>query len=223
MYGYSVVVKPDGLDMERAVNVSLAGEDVKSALTKIFSGQPVDIDVNGKNVSVKKAEVQSIPQNTIAEITGIIKDEFGEPLIGASVLIKDKPGEGTITDLDGAYALKASPGDVFVISYIGYKSVEVAVADNKTINASLLPDTEFLEATVVVGYGVQKKVNLSGSVSAVNLEETGELRAVTNLSSSLQGVTSGMLAQQSSGEPGADEASVTIRGMVRSTTLLHWW
>ena len=213
MYGYSVVVKPDGLDMERAVNVSLAGEDVKSALTKIFSGQPVDIDVNGKNVSVKKAEVQSIPQNTIAEITGIIKDEFGEPLIGASVLIKDKPGEGTITDLDGAYALKASPGDVFVISYIGYKSVEVAVADNKTINASLLPDTEFLEATVVVGYGVQKKVNLSGSVSAVNLEETGELRAVTNLSSSLQGVTSGMLAQQSSGEPGADEASVTIRGM----------
>ena len=213
MYGYSVVVKPDGLDMERAVNVSLAGEDVKSALTKIFSGQPVDIDVNGKNVSVKKAEVQSIPQNTIAEITGIIKDEFGEPLIGASVLIKDKPGEGTITDLDGAYALKASPGDVFVISYIGYKSVEVAVADNKTINASLLPDTEFLEATVVVGYGVQKKVNLSGSVSAVNLEETGELRAVTNLSSSLQGVASGMLAQQSSGEPGADEASVTIRGM----------
>ena len=119
MYGYSVVVKPDGLDMERAVNVSLAGEDVKSALTKIFSGQPVDIDVNGKNVSVKKAEVQSIPQNTIAEITGIIKDEFGEPLIGASVLIKDKPGEGTITDLDGAYALKASPTDVFVIAYLG--------------------------------------------------------------------------------------------------------
>ena len=213
MYGYSVVVKPDGLDMERAVNVSLAGEDVKSALTKVFSGQPVEIEVSGKNVSVKKSIPQAMPQNSVAEITGIIKDEFGEPLIGASVLIKDKPGEGTITDLDGAYALKASPGDVFVISYIGYKSVEVAVADNKTINASLLPDTEFLEATVVVGYGVQKKVNLSGSVSAVNLEETGELRAVTNLSSSLQGVTSGMLAQQSSGEPGADEASVTIRGM----------
>lgn len=213
MYGYSVVVKPDGLDMERAVNVSLAGEDVKSALTKVFSGQPVEIEVSGKNVSVKKSVPQAMPQNSVAEITGIIKDEFDQPLIGASVLIKDKPGEGTITDLDGAYSLKASPGDVFVISYIGYKSVEVAVADNKTINASLLPDTEFLEATVVVGYGVQKKVNLSGSVSAVNLEETGELRAVTNLSSSLQGVTSGMLAQQSSGEPGADEASVTIRGM----------
>ena len=212
LYGYSVVVKPDGLDMERQISVSIAGEDVKEAITKIFTGQSVEVEVSGRNVSVKKQIRQNSPVSK-AEIKGVIRDELGEPLIGASVLIKGKQGEGTITDIDGGFALDASPSDVLVISYIGYKTIEMAVSGNKEINVALMPDTEFLEATVVVGYGVQKKVNLSGSVSAVNLEETGEMRAVTNLSSSLQGVAAGMLAQQSSGEPGADEASVTIRGM----------
>ena len=213
IYGYSVVVKPDGLDMERAVTVVLNGEDVKEALTKIFAGQSVEVEVAGKKVSIKKQTASLSPAVSVVEIKGIIKDEVGEPLIGASVLIKGKQGEGAVTDIDGAYSLKALPEDVLVVSYIGYKTVEVAVADKTVINASLLPDTEFLEATVVVGYGTQKKVNLSGAVSAVNLEETGEMRAVTNLSSSLQGVAAGMLAQQSSGEPGSDEASVTIRGL----------
>lgn len=213
IYGYSVVVKPDGLDMERAVSVSLSGEDVKGALTKIFAGQPVDVEVNGRNVSIMKQASPSPQKDSAVDIKGIIKDEAGEPLIGASVLIKGKQGEGTITDFDGAYNLRVLPSDVLVISFIGYKTIEMTVADKTVINASLVPDIEFLEATVVVGYGTQKKVNLSGAVSAVNLEETGEMRAVTNLSSSLQGVAAGMLAQQSSGEPGADEASVTIRGL----------
>lgn len=213
MYGYSVVVKSDGLDMERVVSVSLSGEDVKGALTKIFAGQPVDVEVNGRNVSIMKQASPSPQKDSAVDIKGIIKDEAGEPLIGASVLIKGKQGEGTITDFDGAYNLRVLPSDVLVISFIGYKTIEMTVADKTVINASLVPDTEFLEATVVVGYGTQKKVNLSGAVSAVNLEETGEMRAVTNLSSSLQGVAAGMLAQQSSGEPGADEASVTIRGL----------
>ena len=194
IYGYSVVVKSDGLDMERVVSVSLSGEDVKGALTKIFAGQPVDVEVNGRNVSIMKQASPSPQKDSAVDIKGIIKDEAGEPLIGASVLIKGKQGEGTITDFDGAYNLRALPSDVLVISFIGYKTIEVPVADKAVINAGLVPDTEFLEATVVVGYGVQKKVNLSGAVSAVNLEETGEMRAVTNLSSSLQGVAAGMLA-----------------------------
>ena len=196
IYGYSVVVKPDGLDMERVVSVSLSGEDVKVALAKIFAGQPVDVEVNGRNVSIMKQVTPSPQKDIAADIKGIIRDETGEPLIGASVLLKGKQGEGTITDFDGAYSLRALPSDVLVISFIGYKTIEMPVADNTVLNASLFPDTEFLEATVVVGYGTQKKVNLSGSVSAVNLEETGEMRAVTNLSSSLQGVAAGMLAQQ---------------------------
>lgn len=213
MYGYSVVVKPDGLDMERNVNLSVTDENLESVLSKIFSGQSVDIEINGRNVSIKKHVQEISAKIDRSTIKGIIRDETGEPLIGASVLLKGKTSEGAITDIDGSYSLSALPSDVLVISYIGYKTVEVAVADKTTVDAVLQPDTEFLEATVVVGYGVQKKVNLSGSVSAVNLEEAGEMRAVTNLSSSLQGVASGLLAQQSSGEPGADEASVTIRGL----------
>ena len=91
LYGYSVVVKPDGLDMERQISVSIAGEDVKEAITKIFTGQSVDVEVNGRNVSVKKQIRQSSPVSK-AEIKGVIRDELGEPLIGASVLIKGKQG-----------------------------------------------------------------------------------------------------------------------------------
>ena len=158
IYGYSVVVKPDGLDMERAVSVSLSGEDVKAALTKIFAGQSVDVEVNGRNVSIMKQASPSPQKDIATDIKGIIKDETGEPLIGASVLIKGKQGEGTITDFDGAYGLRALPSDVLVISFIGYKTIEIPVSDKTVINASLVPDTEFLEATVVVGYGTQKKV-----------------------------------------------------------------
>ena len=103
IYGYSVVVKPDGLDMERVVSVSLSGEDVKVALAKIFAGQPVDVEVNGRNVSIMKQVTPSPQKDIAADIKGIIRDENGEPLIGASVLLKGKQGEGTITDFDGAY------------------------------------------------------------------------------------------------------------------------
>ncbi len=146
-------------------------------------------------------------------VTGLIVDEAGMPLPGAGIQIKGKPGYGEVSDLDGKYSISVSSGDILEFSFLGYKTVEETVGDRNSIDVGLTPDNEFLDATVVVGYGTQKKVNLSGSVSAVNLEESGEKRAVTNLSSGLQGVSSGLLAQQSSGEPGADEATVTIRGL----------
>ncbi|MBP5538259.1 MAG: TonB-dependent receptor [Bacteroidales bacterium] len=146
-------------------------------------------------------------------VSGVVSDETGAPLPGAGVQVKGKNGVGQITDLDGKYSLSLAQGETLIFSFLGYQDVEVLADGRSTIDVTLNPDSQFLDATVVVGYGTQKKVNLSGSVSAVNLEESGEHRAVTNLSSGLQGVTSGLLAQQSSGEPGADEATVTIRGL----------
>ena len=213
--GYSIVVKSDGLDLSKTVSVQFENEDIRTAIRKIFEGQPVEVAVSSKNISVSIRELQAPPPQSPEQpsVKGTILDENREPLMSASVTVKGKTGLGVISDLDGRYEIGAAPSDVLVFSFIGYKTVEIPVEGRKAIEVRLEPDSEFLEATVVVGYGVQKKVNLSGSVSAVNMEEVGENRALTNLSSGLQGVVSGLLAQQSSGEPGDDEASVTIRGL----------
>ena len=212
--GYSIVVKSEGLDLQRVVSLSLENEDIEPLLTKLFEGQSIEMSINGRNIYVSRKVLALPPPPADSEmVRGTILDENGEPLISAAVLIKGQAGQGVVSDLDGKYLIKAGSNDVLVFSFIGYKTEEIPIAGRKTVDITLTPDTQFLEATVVVGYGVQKKVNLSGSVSAVNLEETGENRALTNLSAGLQGVASGLLAQQSSGEPGDDEASITIRGL----------
>lgn len=215
--GYSVVIKSDDLDMSRTVSVSVDNADVSDALKQIFAGQDIDVSISGKNIAIskKKAQqpvlVQSQPQGFT--VSGFVRDEQGEPLIGASVFAKGNSRNGVITGLDGDYSITVDQKESLLFSYIGYASREEEVGGRSRIDVSLEPDSQVLDATVVVGYGTQKKVNLSGSVSAVNLEETAENRAITNLSSGLQGMASGLLAQQSSGEPGEDEASVTIRGL----------
>ncbi|MBO4428258.1 MAG: TonB-dependent receptor [Bacteroidales bacterium] len=212
--GYSIVVKSDGLDLNRQISLTVDNEGIQSVLTKVFEGQQVEISVSGKNVFVTKKASQVTSQSVENQIVrGVVLDESGMPLMSAVVQVKGRAGQGVITNLDGEYQTEAGASDVLVISFIGYKTQEIPVDGRKRIDIAMEPDSQFLEATVVIGYGVQKKVNLSGSVSAVNLEEAGENRALTNLSAGLQGVAAGLLAQQSSGEPGADEASITIRGL----------
>ena len=172
--------------------------------------------MEGKNVSIslrpQRSAGSTVPERKFI-VSGTVSDEAGLPLMGAGVAVKGKPGSGAVTDLDGRYTLEVDPSGTLEFSFLGYKTTEIPIQKRQSINVALHPDNEFLEATVVVGYGTQKKVNLSGSVSSVNLEETSEHRAVSSLSSGLQGVSSGLLAQQSSGEPGSDGASVTVRGL----------
>lgn len=212
--GYSIVVKSDDLDMSGTVSLSFENESVQSAISRVFAPQQVEIEIHGKNISVSRKKPQITPP--VAEkplVRGVVRDENGEPLMSAAVQVKGKGGQGVVSGLDGDYEIAASASDILVFSFISYKTLEIPVDGRKTIDVSLEPDSQFLEATVVIGYGVQKKVNLSGSVSAVNLEDTGENRALTNLSAGLQGLAAGLLAQQTSGEPGDDEASITIRGL----------
>ena len=144
---------------------------------------------------------------------GQVKDAVsGEPMIGVSVRVKGT-GSGTITDFDGNFTVKASKGDVLVISYVGYKTLELDLKNKTTLGViSLGEDTETLEEVVVVGYGVQKKVNLTGAVATVSAGKL-ESRATTNLSSSLSGLVSGVSVNQGSGKPGSDGANIRIRGI----------
>jgi len=141
--------------------------------------------------------------------TGVVSDKAtGEPIIGATVLEKGTTN-GTVTDIDGNFALTVKNGATLVVSYVGYDAQEVKAAAK--VNVILAEDSKQLEETVVVGYGVQKKSSLTGSVSQVKSEDM-QARTITNANQALQGKTAGVQVLSASAKPGASP-SVRIRGI----------
>ena len=143
-------------------------------------------------------------------VTGTVMDTSGEPLIGVNVQVKGTT-IGAITDIDGRYSLSV-PGNqsVLVFSYVGYLPQEFPVGNQRTINVQLREDTQALEEVVVVGYGIQKKVNLTGAISTIDAQLL-ENRPITSSTQALQGVR-GVYVNQAGGQPGADGTTIRIRG-----------
>ena len=141
-------------------------------------------------------------------VKGTVKDANGEPIIGASVKVKGSTG-GTVTDIDGNFTLDAPAGAELEISSIGYLKQVVKAKANVAI--VLKDDSQTLDELVVVGYGVQKKENLTGAVASMNAEKLAT-RPVSSLSSALAGEMAGVTAVQTSGAPGSQNASITVRG-----------
>lgn len=145
-------------------------------------------------------------------IKGVIKDQTGEPIIGASVLEKGSGSNGTVTDIDGNFTLTVAPGSELQITYIGYIPQTVTVKPGVTnYNIIIKEDTKTLDEVVVVGYGTQKKANLTGSVSSINAEAL-ESRSVSSVSAAMAGTMPGVTAIQTSGAPGLQTGSITVRG-----------
>ena len=144
------------------------------------------------------------------KVKGQVVDQDGEPLMGATVKVKGMNG-GAVTDLDGNFQLDAPANGTLVVSYVGYKEAEIAIRNRAIIDKiELTSDDKMLEQVVVVGYGVQKKADLTGSVSIVNAEEMKKV-SNSNISTMLEGKVAGVQIT-SDGQPGADPA-VRIRGL----------
>lgn len=152
----------------------------------------------------------SLPQQQSKRITGIVTDEKGEPIIGANVVEKGTTN-GTVTDFEGKFSLITSENSEIQISYIGYILQEVTAKNGSSLSIALKEDSKSLDEVVVVGYGTQKKVNLTGSVTVVSIEELGK-RQVGSTSLALQGLAPGVVVTQRSGQPGADGGIISIRG-----------
>lgn len=149
------------------------------------------------------------PQQSKVTISGKVSDATG-PIIGASVVEKGTTN-GTVTDLDGNFSLNVSANSTLVVSYIGYKDQEIKVGNQRTFNIQLSEDTQKLDEVVVVGYGTQKKVNLTGSISTLDTKDI-EARPVTNVSQALAGMAAGVTVTSSSNQPGNDNADIKVRG-----------
>lgn len=146
------------------------------------------------------------------QVTGIVKDQTGEPIIGASVLEKGSTN-GVITDLDGNFKLTVSNAvkAVLQISYVGYKTQEISVNGKTLLEVVLKEDTELLDEVVVVGYGAQKKESVVGAISQVSSKELLASPAA-NVSQAIAGKIPGVITTQTSGAPGQDDTKINIRG-----------
>ena len=208
--GFDFFFNNKHVDLKRIVSVSANNNNIFKILDQIFAGTNVKYSVLEKKIILSTEIVQGIQQEQ-NKVTGIVKDANGEPIIGANVIVKGQ-STGTITDIDGRFVLDTPKDAVLQITYIGYVSQEVKVSGKKEFNVVLKEDTETLDEVVVVGYGVQKKANLTGAVSSVKMDEILGDRPVTSVSNVLMGAMPGLQVTGTSGQPGA-EMSFNIRGV----------
>lgn len=190
------------IDVNQKVNIRLSDENIEKTLNKLLPGYTYQIDN-------RKIAILPRQQGVVKSISGTVVDETGEPIIGANVVVKGTTN-GTITDTNGQFSLSASPENVLKISYIGYIDKEVRIGNQSVINIRLQEDTQKLDEVVVVGYGTQKKVNLTGSVSTITAERL-ESRPIATISDGLQGTMPGVTVTKDNGAPGSS-SSIKIRG-----------
>uniref|UniRef100_UPI003561BDB4 SusC/RagA family TonB-linked outer membrane protein n=1 Tax=Bacteroides finegoldii TaxID=338188 RepID=UPI003561BDB4 len=145
-------------------------------------------------------------------LTGTVFDEFNEPVPGANVYVKDKPGVGVTTDIDGKYHLKVSIYDIIVVSFLGYENFEQRLTKKlDDLKVTLKPSTEHLDEVVVVGMGTQRKVSVAGAITTM---EPAQLEVpATNIVNTLAGRVAGVIGVQSSGEPGKNISEFWVRGI----------
>ena len=145
-------------------------------------------------------EKTRVHQQTV-QLTGVVLDIQGFPLVGVNIM--ENATNGTITDIDGKFSIKVTPQSVLHVSYIGYVTQTVKVGNKKNISIVMEEDSKTLEEVVVVGYGSQKKVSVTGAVAAIQTKELKQSSAA-NLSTALAGRMPGLTAMQTSGSPGGD-------------------
>ncbi|GEP98027.1 SusC/RagA family TonB-linked outer membrane protein [Chitinophaga cymbidii] len=187
---------------------------LEQILNDILQPSGLTYEVVGSMIVIKKAVTTPAPDNTSQEkitASGVVTDSTGTPLFGVSVMLKGSPSTGTSTSENGAFALQVPAGASLVLSMIGFVPQEVAVRGQQPLRITLLENRTGLNEVVVVGFGTQRKITLTGSVASIQTKELKQ-SAVSNLSSALVGRLPGLMARQSSGEPGANGSSIWLRG-----------
>lgn len=208
-----VILYKKGIIENKTISVNSKDESIEEILNKALPPLNLSYYINGNQIIVvEKREVPKVKetvQTPFFDSNGAIVDINAEPLTGVSVIEKGTTN-GTITDVDGKFILKVKPNATLVISYIGFQSKELKAATNMKI--TLEEQATELEDIVVIGYGVQKKVNLTGSVATIGSKDI-ENRPIQNISSGLQGLMPGVSITGLNGAPGLDNGTIRVRGV----------
>lgn len=195
-------------EIDRKVEFSTKDSNVEQILDQLFSKSDISYEILENNLIALKLRADQI--RTI--VKGKVTDQDNIPLPGVSIIVKGTT-QGIITDLDGNYQLAEVPSDaVLVFSFIGMRTAEVPVNGKTVVDLKMEQSTIGVDEVVVIGYGTQKKENLTGSVIAVSGEEISR-RQVGQTSMALQGIAPGVTITQRSGQPGKDGGTIRIRGI----------
>ena len=192
---YTFFYNDNQIKLDKKVSVKAQNATIEQVLAQMFKNSGYTYKIVNNQIIVSKANavaaVEKQQQQQAKKVTGCVKDALGEPIIGASVVEKGAPTNGTITDFDGNFTLTVS-GNELQISYIGYLPQVVKVQSGVTsYNVTLKEDTKTLDEVVVIGYGTQKKVNLTGAVASVSTDDIKD-RVQTNVLSAIQGTVPGV-------------------------------
>lgn len=210
--GLSLAYSAQVVDLNRKVSLNFVNTEVSEVLNAMFGDTAIGYEIkDGKIYLFKAAERTTALANQQKKIiTGTVVDPNGEAVIGANVVVKGTTN-GTITDMDGKFSLEVPEGAMLLVSYIGYGDYETKVGNQSNLSITLKEDSQALDEVVVVGYGTMKKKDLTGAVGAVKGDDLAS-RRTTQLSTALQGATSGVLVTRDNSAPGAT-ASIKIRGV----------
>ena len=205
--GYSFVYIAGDVDTDRTVSINAS--QLKDAVAQILKGQNVSYEIQGKNIVIKKGTQQATSKKK-RKVSGTVKDVNGEPIIGATIM-EEGTTNGTITDFDGNFVLEVADGAELDISYIGYQTQKLQAKSGKALAVTLKEDLETLDEVVVVGYGTQKKVSVTGAMASTKGSDLAKV-PTANITNTLAGRLPGLISYNRSGEPGYDDAGLLIRG-----------
>ena len=205
----SIDYRSQDVDDSRIVKQMPKATTVQQAMNQLLAGTDCVVTFSNGHIIIKKQASNTTNQQS-KQVKGTIVDDTGMPVIGANVMVKGTTN-GTITDMDGKFSLDVEEGATLVVSYIGFANQEIKVGKQTNLSIALKEDSKALDELVVVGYGTQKKVNLTGAVTEIKSEDFIEDRPIAQLGQSLQGKVAGLQVSKSNGKPGSGY-SFNVRG-----------
>jgi TonB-linked SusC/RagA family outer membrane protein len=214
---YTFFYSDNFLDLNQKVTINTRNETIENTLNTLFRNTNIAYRINNTQIALSERTVRQAPgvtgqQQAKKTISGTITDNNGETVIGATIVEKSNPTNGTITDIDGNFSLSVAPNAELEISYVGFQPQTISISGRNTVNVILKEDVQTLDEVVVVGYGVQKKVNVIGSIASVDSKKL-ESRPAPSVSNMLTGQMSGVTIIQGSGSPGNDGGTIRVRGV----------
>lgn len=197
------------VNVDRRVNIDAKNKSIETILNEIFKATNIEFKVDDKQIILRPKGMGKEIAQQVRTVTGVVLDQNKEPIPGANVSVKGTTN-GAITDMDGKFSLQVPVNAVLQVSYIGYITRTLSIGEQNAVTVQLSEDMQKLDEVVVIGYGTQKKMNLTGSVATISADDIATI-PVSNISNAMAGRMPGIFSHNKSGAPGAS-SPITIRG-----------
>src|SRR5690606_21843362 len=206
--GYNIIVGTQLLNEQQKIDLNLQNATVEEALHQSLKGQPLSYEIRTKNIIIKPAP--SVKEKQERLLQGQVRDEQGQPVIGASITIKGELGKSTKTNDRGIFSLEVAQGQIITVSFVGFEKQEIGIRNQQHLQITLLQEQTGVDEVVVIGYGTQKRSNVIAPVSTMQADGIEE-RPITRVDQALVGQMAGVHVKQTTGVPGKG-FSVQVRG-----------